>query len=46
MSRLKEMYKNEIIFSTGEKALLSKIKYKEFQKTYFDFMKRESIGLL
>ena len=38
--------KNEIIFSTGEKALLSKIKYKEFQKTYFDFMKRESIGLL
>ncbi len=38
--------KSEITLTTGERVLLSKIKYTAFKKQYFDFIKKESLCIL
>lgn len=35
---------SEITFENGEKASLTKTKFKKFQNAYFDFLKRKTIG--
>lgn len=45
MHFIKSYSKNEIALITGEKVLLSRIRYKEFQDTFFRFLKKESFGV-
>lgn len=41
---ISEFSHKEITFINGHKALLSKLKYKEFQTSYLSFIRRKSIG--
>ena len=44
LKHIENYCKTDILFDNGEKALLTKTKFKDFQKVYFDFLRQESIG--
>ena len=44
MNYIQSYDNKEILMSNGHKAVISKLKFKEFKNTYFDFIKSKNIG--